>query len=47
MAGGYAPDVDAIARIHASTIEEATQMLGVNRTTLLLIQRSSPNGRPR
>ena len=23
MAGGYAPDVDAIARIHAGTIEEA------------------------
>ena len=25
MAGGYAPDVDAIARIHAGTIEEAAQ----------------------
>jgi hypothetical protein len=25
MAGGYAPDVDAIARIHSGTIEEAAQ----------------------
>lgn len=44
MAGGYAPDVDAIARIHAGTIAEAAQCAQLWRSTTAWPPSPWPNG---